>query len=229
MNLLPRILILSPHILPRVTGNAVTAERWQQLLTKKGILVRLVSTQDLDPRGLMACIEEFSPHVVHGHHAFKSGRLFLAPLMVKPYANLPLVISLAGTDVASVGKEREIVLRVLESARVIIAQSGYMLSWLEKTVPHLMGKTLPVAKSVFSAGHAPYDLRKIFGWQATDIVFFLPAGIRPVKGNLECLPALNAAFRSRPQLRAVFAGPILDGAYGKRFKAEMARSKAFAR
>ncbi len=90
-----------------------------------------------------------------------------------------------------------------------------------------MKRTLTVAKSIFAAGHTPYDLRKICGWHEADILFFLPAGIRPVKGNLECLHALEDLWQSRPELMAVFAGPILAEGYGEKFAKALDRLRSF--
>lgn len=44
-------------------------------------------------------------------------------------------------------------------------------------------------------------------------LFFLPAGVRPVKNNLTCVTAFARAVRERPQLRLVLAGPPLDRDY----------------
>lgn len=229
MRALPRVLILAPHIFPTVTGNAVTVERWRKLLAAQDVPVRLLATQDLHIDRLIACIEDFAPQVIHGHHAVKAGGFFLEPPMIERYATMPLVISLAGTDMTSLDAPQDILRHVLKRACVIITQSASHTSWLEQTAPERTGCSLPVTKSVSPAGRIPCDFRKICGWETADIVFFLPAGIRAVKGNIECLLALEKAFEYRPHLRAVFAGPILDEAYGKQFIEETARLKHFVR
>jgi glycosyltransferase involved in cell wall biosynthesis len=50
-----------------------------------------------------------------------------------------------------------------------------------------------------------------------------------VKGNLECLLALEKAHAIRPRVRAVFAGPRLDEAYAARFEREIDRLRDFVR
>ena len=225
----PRVLILAPHLLPRVRGNAVTAERWRHLLTIQGLPVQLLETDNLDTHHLIACIEDFSPEIIHGHHAVKAGHFFLDPPIAERYADLPLVISLAGTDISFFDREAETVSRVLRRAAIIISQNPWFSSRLQQIDPDFVKRTHTITKSVFFTGHTPYDLRKLCGWQATDTVFFLPAGIRPVKGNLECLLALEHVWESRPELKAVFAGPILDEVYGGKFIGEIERSWSFAR
>ena len=224
----PRVLILAPHLLPRVTGNAVTAERWRQLLTAQGVPVHFLETDKLDAESLIACIEDFSPEIIHGHHAVKAGHFFLNSRVAMRCAELPLVISLAGTDMSMFDREPQTVRRVLSRAAIIISQNPWLSDRLRQIDPEYGKRTCVVTKSVFLTGHVPYDLRNLCGWQAKDIVFFLPAGVRPVKGNLECLMALKKVQRYRPELKAVFAGPIIDEVYGEKFAAEIKRSQTFA-
>jgi glycosyltransferase involved in cell wall biosynthesis len=57
----------------------------------------------------------------------------------------------------------------------------------------------------------------------------MPAGIRPVKGNLECLSAMEKAHAACPEIRVLFAGPALDTAYAGRFEKEIRRRDSFAK
>ena len=77
-----RILILSPSVLPSVTGNAITAERWRRGLEEKGFAVHVLASRDLEASNLKKEIDRFRPDLIHAHHAFQSGcRLLNLPFM----------------------------------------------------------------------------------------------------------------------------------------------------
>jgi glycosyltransferase involved in cell wall biosynthesis len=61
-----------------------------------------------------------------------------------------------------------------------------------------------------------------------DFVFFLPAGVRPVKGILEWLRAMEEVHRLRPQVKVALAGPILDEGYANAVLLEVDRLRGFA-
>ena len=91
-----RILILSPTVPPQVTGNAVTAERWCTCLRELGHQVSLTTPEALDPEGAAGI------QVIHAHHLFKTGA---AALTVAETLGVPLVVSVAGTDMKLVHLE----------------------------------------------------------------------------------------------------------------------------
>ncbi len=225
-----RILILSPRILPQTTGNALTVERWRRLLTMQAITLACLATEGLSRERFRDALDRFSPHIVHCHHVLKAGRCFLDPGLARRYRDLPLVVSPAGTDVSeeATGEQREAVLSVLRRAKVIVCQNDWLYSWLGQTEPCLLERTCRVSKSVLFHGNEPFDLRVSLGWPRNATVFFLPAGIRPVKGNLMCLEALEGMHKEQPGLRAVFAGPVLDEVYGRSFLDLMKRLDSFA-
>lgn len=86
-----------------------------------------------------------------------------------------------------------------------------------------------IPKSFCWMGKEEFDLRKASNCGSEDILFFFPAGIRPVKGNLEALLLLQKVYSLRPSLRAVFAGPALDKDYSNKFEQEIKRLHVFAR
>ncbi len=83
-------------------------------------------------------------------------------------------------------------------------------------------------KSFYWLGHDAFNLRKASGFDPGDFLFFLPAGIRPVKGNLECLRAFEKVHAARPWARIIFAGPPLDIEYFAQFEKKIWESRAFA-
>ena len=226
-----RVLILSPTTLPTVTGNAVTVERWRQSLSNRGFAVRVLATEGLSDAQLAQEARDFRPDVVHAHHIFKAGGILLSPLVGSEFNALPVVVSSAGTDISVDLKEpdrREVISKVLGLASAVIVQRHETVQTLKEANPHLDGRVTYVPKSFFWLGNDVFDLRGAAGCQPGSVLFFLPAGVRPVKGNLECLTALGKVYVARPSIRAVFAGPSLDRAYAAQFGREIARLRAFA-
>jgi glycosyltransferase involved in cell wall biosynthesis len=227
-----RILILTPTALPSVTGNAITAERWRRSLSEKGFIVQVIATQDLTAIDLLAAVRRFQPDLIHAHHAFRAGRMLLESRIAHEWGNLPLVISPAGTDIngeLDTAGRKEIILQVFGMARAIVAQGQGALLRLREILPQANGRIFQVPKSIYWLGDQKFDVRGVAGWRPGDFLFFLPAGIRPVKGNLECLMNLEEVYSARPWIRAVFAGPGLDAAYSSRFERQIQRFHAFSR
>jgi glycosyltransferase involved in cell wall biosynthesis len=226
-----RVLILTPTVLPSVTGNAITAERWRRSLVSKGLAVKVLPVGQISVPLLLEEIDRFRPDLLHGHHALRSGRLLLDPEVNGRYGNVPVIVSPAGTDIngdLEDPEKKETVFGICRHSRAIVAQGQGTLERMGKLMPELGAKIVHVPKSFMWFGESACDLRAACGWTRDDFVFFMPAGIRPVKGNLECLRALESLHTVRPKMRAVFAGPVLDVDYARRFEAEIKRLTAFA-
>ena len=99
----------------------------------------------------------------------------------------------------------------------MVIQNRYFHRLVAALLPEGGFRVSYVPKSFCWLGDAPCRLRERAGIGGDEFVFFLPAGIRPVKGNLEGLRFLEAVHRLRPHVRAVFAGErsgsILDIKY----------------
>jgi glycosyltransferase involved in cell wall biosynthesis len=226
-----RILILTPTALPSITGNAVTAERWRQSLQRKGIDVKVLATQGLDASDLLSPLQLFRPDLIHVHHAFRGGNLLLDPRIRTLSARIPLVVSPGGTDInldIERDDRRETVSKIFTLARTIIVQSPETSKQIAALFPDLRKRIALVLKSFFWLGQEPCDPRTIAGCQLGEILFFLPAGIRPVKGPLECLTAFEKIHEARPLVRILFAGPALDLAYAAEFERRLRRCRSFA-
>jgi glycosyltransferase involved in cell wall biosynthesis len=128
---------------------------------------------------------------------------------------------------ADAGKER--VSRVLSRAEAIIVQSEEGRERLQELIPGRMDRVYFVPKSFVWLGEETLDLRASCNFNPGDVVFFMPAGIRPVKGNLECLLGFERIHALRTQAKIVFAGAPLDEAYAERFCREAERLRVFAR
>ncbi len=231
MNFTLRVTLLTPTALPHLTGNAVTAERWRLALSQEGVMVNVIETQNLSPAGLVRALDRFHPHVVHAHHISRAGALMLAPPVADKYGHLPLVVSPGGTDInLHVMKETgmKVIGETCRKARAVIAQSPEIARLLQELLPDLKERIAAVPKSFLWFGEDPFDIRSVAGCRRQDILLFMPAGIRPVKGNLECLLATQKAQASCPEIRVVFSGPSLDLRYAGKFRKELQRMASFA-
>lgn len=226
-------LILVPTSLPRIAGNAITAERWKNALIEKGLAVHILATEHIDASNLIDCINHFKPDVVHAHHVSRAGALTLDPRVVSRYPRLPLVVSPAGTDLVlregQLHGRGSIVARVCRRACVIVTQGDWTAQKLLHLFPDVGERLIHVPKAFSWFGEDRFDLRETFSWQQEDVVFFFPAGIRPVKRNVETLLAFQKVHSARVQARMVFAGPPLDEEYTALFQEELERFHAFAR
>lgn len=209
-----RILFVVPEQ-PRTTGNWATALRHEQGLVSLGHEVRLVATT-----GSAAClesqVEEFKPDLVHLLHAYRSGRPWLG---CRQQPIIPSIVSLTGTDLnhgMDSAEQGPHIRAVLEQATAIIIQNRLTADSFAANHPDLAVRLHHLAPGI-SLGVDPCPLRKNFSIPAASIVFLLPAGIRPVKGNLELLQLFDPVAKAEPCCRLLFCGSILDSGYAQRF------------
>ena len=199
-------------------------------MTGRGIFVETLPSQECAVETLADVFRRFKPDVIHVYHAFRAGSLFLD--LAEAIRRKPAVVaSPGGTDINSdfeIPERRTIIERVFELAGIIVAQSSGIEELLRSRLPGLSQKIARVPKSFCWFGDEPFDLRRIAGCDSQSVLFFLPAGIRPVKGNLECLLALEKVHKARPRIRFVAAGSSIDQEYGSRFEREMTRLSEFA-
>lgn len=232
MNPSSPILILTPTAFPSTTGNAITVERWRRSLIKQGCAVRVLATEDLDVSALRQLVSHSQPDLIHIHHAFRTGQLLFNPSIESMMNGRALVVSPGGTDIHLDTQEegrRKIITQVFEKSKAIIAQSEEMTQSILDRFPSLQDRIFMIPKSCCWMGEEEFDLRRASNCGSEDVLFFFPAGIRPVKGNLEALILLEKIHRLRPMIRAVFAGPVLGKDYAGRFEQEVKRLRVFAR
>jgi glycosyltransferase involved in cell wall biosynthesis len=215
-----RILIVTPRQ-PQETGNQVTAQRHQNYLMRRGHEVRLTVTDEENPVPLHHALSTFRPDLVHLLHAYRSGRPWLAcgaePLV-------PFVVTLTGTDIhhgISTPEEGEVIREILMRAATVISQNRLTANELKKQPTEWAGRVRYLPPGIV-LGDAPYPLRQLHGVEPDARLFLHPAGIRPVKGNLELLQLFDRVAAARPGCRIAFCGPALDAAYAKLLLAEVA-------
>lgn len=214
-----RILIVTPRQ-PEETGNLVTARRHQDSLSQRGHEVCVTLADEKDPATLRQAVQFFRPDLVHLLHAWRSGQPWLNAA-VDP--GLPYVVTLTGTDIhggISTPGEKAVIRAVLEGAAAVICQNRI-------TAEVLSQKSTPWAKRVrylppgIVLGSTPYPLRRLHSLASDTLLFLHPAGIRPVKANLELLQLFDRVAAARPGVQIAFCGPVLDHAYARRFLAEV--------
>ena len=226
-----RVLILTPTALPSITGNAITAERWRRSLQRKGVSTLVLAAQEVNAADLVFELESFNPDLIHVHHASRAGGLLLDSRVMPLALRFPLVVSPGGTDLnidPDIQDRKQIVTQVFEMARIIISQNPETSKQIRTLFPGTQKQIVLVPKAFSWLGHDVCDLRKIAECQNEDILFFLPAGIRPVKGNVECLMAFEKLHAVRPSTKIVFTGPAIDVTYTARFEEELKHFHPFA-
>jgi glycosyltransferase involved in cell wall biosynthesis len=191
-----------------------------------------LATESLDVFAFQQRLSHFKPDLIHLHHAFRTGEL-LFKLKTQCASNgWVLVVSPGGTDIhldTKVEDRRRIITQVFDMAKMIIAQSEEMRHRIVESHPRFQNRIIIIPKSFCWMGDEEFNLRGASNCGSEDILFFFPAGIRPVKGNLEALHLLEKVHTLRPSIRAVFAGPALDKDYATKFGHEIERLRAFAR
>jgi L-malate glycosyltransferase len=227
-----RILILTPTALPSITGNAMTVERWRRGLQERGWDVEIQATRGLDILTLLKIIRQRQPQLIHAHHVSHAGSMLLSPLLEVFGSKIPLVVSPGGTDLNvdwKIRKQREIIVRVCHRARFIVVQSEELHFRLQGLLPEIGERLVFIPKSFVYLGQEDFHLREAAGCGPENLLFFLPAGIRPVKGNLECLGLMKKVHEQRPRIRVLFAGAPIDPEYSEKFEKEVTGFEAFAR
>ncbi|BCR04221.1 glycosyl transferase [Desulfuromonas versatilis] len=215
-----RILIVAPQQ-TEASGNLVTARRYLQGMLLRGHAAQLLTVAPGEAERLSETVAAFRPDLLHLLHASRVG---LPWLKIRDRLHLPGVTSLTGTDVnhdlddPALGP---LVRGVLENSAALLTQNPTTAEALPARFPELAGKIRYLPPGII-LGTDPWPLRRQAGIAPQTVVFLHPAGIRPVKGNLELLQ-LFAPLAARWKFMLGFCGPVLDARYGQSFLAEVER------
>ena len=215
-----RILIVLPRQ-ERATGNEVTAARHHAGLVALGHDVVLERVDPADGSRLRVAAETFSPDVVHLLHAYRSGR----PWLEANLSAIPCVVTLTGTDInggIDSSVEGPIIHCVLAAAGKIITQNRLAAPQLRSAFPSLAGKVAYLPPGIV-LGTDPSPWRRADLAPPGAILFLHPAGLRPVKGNLELLELFDPLAAANLPFVVAFCGPPLDPGYSADFCAAVAR------
>lgn len=216
-----RVLLIVPKQ-NRISGNWITASRFQQGLEKQGHQV-IIQETSLYPQGaLREKARVFCPDVVLLLHAYRSGRPWVAEAgdMGIPYAVL-----LTGTDInysLNDPEESRFVGSALIRSAAVLVQNPLIISELQDRRPELFGNLRTLSPGVV-LGEAPYELRAAHKLAKDLPLFLCPAGLRPVKGALPLLEMFDQVASERSDFQVVFCGPQIDAEYSGHFLAAVAQ------
>lgn len=205
-----RVALLTPFAFPSVRGNAVTVDRIARGLAERGVDLRVWDVSVVPESTIESQIGEYRPGLIHAFHAYRVG-----PLAVRlaRRAEIPLVVTLTGTDANHdlFDPDRApIVRRVLEAASVLIVFHHSIARRIAAALPDLGARLDVVPQAVRLDGHARFDLAARWDLPAERVLFLFPAGIRMVKNPRLPLRPLARLVGRRPEVRLLYAGPILD-------------------
>lgn len=210
-----RVAVLAPFAFPSVRGNAVTVARVARGLAARGVDLRVWDLSVTPEARIEAEVDAYRPSLVHAYHAFRTGPL---GLRLARRAEIPLVVTLTGTDANHdlFDPERaSTVRRVLEgSARVTVFHAS-IAERVAAALPDLRGRLVVVAQSVSLDAGQPFDLEARWRLPSPRVLFVFPAGIRMVKNPRLPLAPFGRLVGRHPTARLLYAGPVLDPAEGE--------------
>lgn len=215
-----RLLILIPRQ-PRESGNWVSAERFARGLEQRGHQIRLAETDPDSPATFVPDLRAHPFDVALLLHAYRCGR----PWLQAQPDGLPYALLLTGTDYFHdrLQPERaDVIETMLHQAGAVLTHNSRMYSDLRHARPQLADRLhlLPVAASL---GSRPFDLASRIQRRAGEILLLHPAGLRPVKRNLELLLLCDQLASAGKPFRLLFCGPELDTDYAVKFQAALAQ------
>src|SRR5881392_3451679 len=177
----PRVALLTPFAFPSVRGNAVTAARVAHGLRARGVEVDVWDLSLHPGVAVEAEVDAFRPAVVHAFHAYRAGPLALRQAR---RAEIPLVVTITGTDANHdlFDPERAaVVRRVLEGAVTIAVFHESMRRRIAGALPDLAARITVIPQSVRLPDGEPFDLEARWPLPPDRVLFLFPAGIRMVK------------------------------------------------
>lgn len=222
-----KLLLITPYFPPSVQGNAITTGRLARGLEQRGVEVNAFALDRHAPADAASAAREFAPDLIHGFHCYRSAAAVRA---VRAVRRIPFVLTATGTDLNHdlFDDERsDAVLAMLREAARVIAFHESMPARVAEVDPRLTGKFVLIKQSVLLEPSAR-DFRRELGISNDEVVFLLPAGIRPVKNNLFAFSPLASLRSSDLSVRLLLAGPVLDAEYGTRMFAAI-KAYEFAR
>lgn len=215
-----KIALITPYYHPPVRGNAVTVRRIASNLSAAGCETVVYSLDALTAGDILQEILRAKPDVVHGFHAYFGGR---PAREIAAAAGIAHVVTITGSDVyeAMLDNRRKETLSVLRDAAAIVVFDVSVKQRIAGHHPSLAEKILVIPQGVELPGEN-------FRWGAErfdsgEMVFFLPAGLRPVKNAGFPLAPLAELHRHDHRVRLLVAGPVLDTEYGAQLLAELER------
>src|SRR6184192_1601687 len=212
---MPRLAVLTPFAAPSVRGNAVTVGRVARGLRERGIAVAVWDLSTSSEAAIEAGVEGNPPALIHAFHAYRVGPL---ALRLARRLEVPLVVTLTGTDANHELLDPEhapTVRRVLEGAAVATAFDASIGERVGAVLPDVRARVIIVPQAARFATVEPFDLEARWPLPADRVLFVLPAGIRPVKAPRRPLAPFDRVVAAEPRVRLLYVGPVLDAAEGE--------------
>jgi len=214
-----QLLIIVPKQ-PNTTGNYITARRFADLLPQYGWQATVVEADIENCSAISRALEHQCPDVVLLIHAYRTGQCWLQ--LDQPPA-VPLAVLMSGTDYnhdLGLPDRAAVINQVLLQAGVILLQNKLALQTLGQELKTDRAKLKYLPPGI-RLGSEHYPLREKLGLLDGTPLFLCPAGIRPVKGNLDLLLMCDKLVEEQPNFNLVFCGPPLDEDYTARFFATL--------
>ncbi len=209
-----RIALLTPFASPSIRGNAITVDRIAAGLRQRGVDLAVWDVSVTAEATIARQVEAFQPTLVHAFHAFRTGPL---ALRLARRAEIPLVVTLTGTDANHDLFDpacASVVRRVLEGAARLVAFHASVVDRIATALPDLRERFAVVPQAVSLDETTPFDLAASWPLPPGRVLFVFPAGIRPVKRPRLPLAAFDRLVARRPEARLLYAGPVLDAEEG---------------
>jgi glycosyltransferase involved in cell wall biosynthesis len=207
-----RAAILTPFAGPSARGNAVTVARIAKGLAARGVDLRVWDCSVTSDAEVEAEVEAFAPSIIHAFHAWRVGPL---ALRLARRAEIPLVVTLTGTDANHDlfdPARAAAVRRVLEGAARIVVFHESIGARIVAALPDLHARLVPVAQAADLHVEEPFDLAGAWpDLPSPRVLFAFPAGLRGVKRPRLPLAPFDAVVARHPSVRLLYAGPVLDG------------------
>ena len=205
-----RVALLTPFAFPSVRGNAVTVARIADGLRRRGVDLAVWDLSAETEPVIAGVVEAFGPDLVHAFHAFRAGP---PALRLARKLDVPLVVSLTGTDVNHdlLDPSRAPVVReVLEGASRVVAFHPTIADRVTAILPELSARFAVIPQAVSLESGDPFPLDAHWTLPAPRVLFLFPAGIRPVKRPRLPLEPFDTLVARRPEVRLLYVGPVLD-------------------
>jgi glycosyltransferase involved in cell wall biosynthesis len=206
----PRVALLTPFAFPSVRGNAVTVDRVARGLRQQGVDLAVWDLSVTPEASAEAAVETFAPSLIHAFHAYRVGPF---ALRLARRMEVPLVVTLTGTDANHdlFDPSRAPVVRwVLEGATTLVVFHESIGDRIAGALPDLRGRLVTVPQAAALPAGERFDLAARWALPPERVLFVVPAGIRMVKRPLLPLAPLGRLLTRRPEVRLLYAGPVLD-------------------
>ncbi len=210
-----KLLIIVPKQ-PLSTGNYVTANRFSAKLHEHGWDSVIIEVDFDSANAISTAVGDFCPDALLLVQAYRTGGPFLRA-NVSP--ELPLLVLMTGTDYnhdRKIPERAAVIEAVFDRVGTILLQNHLIFQRLGQELKATESK-LRLLPPGIRLGSDPYPLREKLKLLGSTPLFLFPAGIRPVKGNLDLLLMCDSLAEMQPNFNLAFCGPPLDDEYTARF------------